>query len=140
MLAFESLVAWPSCATRRQGTIATAPSTTAASPTAGTSSKAARAGVAKAVKAYSAALVAGHGKAAYPMLSAHCRTVITASAFKALAAQAHATYPKAKIKKLTVNDLTGAEAHVTYTYAEVVLNQTRQSWVKEHGAWRWNAC
>ena len=57
------------------------------------------------MKAYSAALVAGQGKKAYPMLSAHCRTVITSAAFQALAAQAHATYPKAKIITLSVTDV-----------------------------------
>jgi hypothetical protein len=117
-----------------------APSTTAAPVTTRASTAASKAAVAKAVKAYSAALVAGQGKKAYPMLSAHCRTVITAPAFNALAAQAHATYPKAKITKLTVNDVTGTHAHVTYRYADAVLDQTRQSWVKEHGSWRWNAC
>jgi hypothetical protein len=119
---------------------AAAPSTTAVTVTVDASTAAAKAAVAKAVRAYSAALVAGQGKKAYPMVSAHCRTVITAPAFDALAAQAHATYPKAKITKLTVNDVTSTQAHVTYTYADAVLDQAGQSWVKEHGSWRWNAC
>lgn len=101
---------------------------------------AAKAAIAKAVKAYSGDLVAGKGTKAYPLLSAHCRAVITASAFNALALQAHATYPKAKLRKITVTDVKGAQAHVTYTYTQAVLNQTRQSWVKEHGGWRWNGC
>jgi len=112
--------------------------TTSAKPAA--KATAAETALAKAVKAYSADLVAGKGKTAYPMLSLRCRKVITASAFNALAAQAKATYPKAKINKLTVNDLKGTKAHVTYSYAATVLDQKKQSWVKEHGAWRWNGC
>jgi hypothetical protein len=103
-------------------------------------SKAARTAVAKAVKAYSAALVAGKGKTAFPMLSARCRKVIGASGFTALAAQAHHTYPHATIKKITVTDVKGTRAHVTYTYSAAILNQKKQPWVKEKGAWRWNGC
>jgi len=119
---------------------APSPTPTLRPATTNAASAAAKAAVAKAVKAYSADLVAGKGRKAYPLLSGRCRTVITASAFKALAAQAHATYPKVKLKTVTVTDLKGTQAHVSYTYTQAVLNQTRQSWVKEHGGWRWNGC
>ncbi|BEP14964.1 hypothetical protein acdb102_32750 [Acidothermaceae bacterium B102] len=119
--------------------------TAAAKPTAtvapaAAKAKTAKTAVAKAVKAYSAALVAGKGKKAFPMLSARCRKVIGASGVNAIAAQAHQTYPHAKIKKITVTDVKGAKAHVSYTYSAAILNQKKQPWVKEKGAWRWNGC
>ena len=116
------------------------PTATVASTADEARTKAAKTAVAKAVKAYSAALVAGKGKRAFPMLSARCRKVIGASGFSALAAQAHHTYPHARLKKVTVTDVKGAKAHVTYTYSATILNQKKQPWVKEKGHWRWNGC
>jgi len=129
-------VALSGCGGAAQG--AAASSTSAASHSA--KPVPAKTAIAKAVKAYSADLVAGKGKKAYPLLSLRCRKVISPSAFNALAAQAKATYPHVKLKKITVNDVKGAKAHVTYAYTTAVLNQKKESWVKEHGAWRWNGC
>ncbi|MDX6227475.1 MAG: hypothetical protein QOI76_865 [Frankiales bacterium] len=93
-----------------------------------------------AVRAYSAAIVGGNGAMAFQLESERCQQIVDAGASAAQAAQAKANYPGATIKSLKVDDVTGSKAHVTYTYADTVLDQTRKAWLNESGSWHWNAC
>ena len=99
-----------------------------------------QAAVDAAVRAYSTAVVSGDGAAGYKLVSARCQKTIDAGAFSAQAAQAKANYPGATITSLKVDDVSATTAHVTYTYANSILNESKQPWLKENGAWHWNAC
>ncbi|MDX6208481.1 MAG: hypothetical protein QOF82_2082 [Frankiales bacterium] len=93
-----------------------------------------------AVRAYSAAVVGGDGASAFQLESERCQQVLDAGAANAQAAQAKANYAGATITKLAVDDLSGSKAHVTYSYANPILDQTKQGWLDESGAWHWDAC
>jgi hypothetical protein len=93
-----------------------------------------------AVRAYSAAVVGGDGAAAFQLESERCQQILDAGAASAQAAQAKANYPGATINKLTVDDLSGSKAHVSYSYADPILDQAKQPWLNESGAWHWDAC
>jgi hypothetical protein len=98
------------------------------------------AAVESAVRAYSDAIVGGDGAKGYQLVSERCQQTVDAGAFDAQAAQAMANYPDAHIKSFKVEDITATTTHVTYTYSDSVLNQTKSAWLKESGAWHWNAC
>lgn len=98
------------------------------------------AAVEAAVKAYSHDVVSGAGAQGYKLVSKRCKKIIDAAAFDEQAAQAKANYPGAAIVSISVDDLSGKMAHVSYTYANAVLNQTHKAWLKETGGWHWDAC
>jgi hypothetical protein len=96
--------------------------------------------VRKAVDAYSQAFLSGNATAAYGMLSTRCQGQVTAGQFGAVVASAKALYGPQPVTSFKVDDASSSTAHVTYGYATAKLDQTRQAWVKQSGAWRWDGC
>jgi hypothetical protein len=95
----------------------------------------------KAVRAYSDAYFATDTATAYGMLSTRCRGEVTQAAYGQSIAAATKAYGKTHtIKSLTVDQMSGDMARVTYTYDATVLDQKQQPWTREGGAWRWDAC
>ncbi|MDX6206425.1 MAG: hypothetical protein QOF39_2482 [Frankiales bacterium] len=98
------------------------------------------AAVESAVRAYSAAIVSGNGAKGFQLVSDRCQQAVDAGAFDAQAAQAKANYADVQMTSIEVDDVSATTAHVTYTYSNSVLNQTKSAWLNESGAWHWNAC
>jgi hypothetical protein len=121
---------------------ATAPATTASSgqtaaPAAADDGEAA---LTAAVKAYSAAYFKPDPGAGYRLLSARCQRQTTADVYGAEVRAAVATYGHQQVQAVTVDQIGGDMARVTYTYTVPALTQTGQPWVREGGAWRYDAC
>lgn len=101
----------------------------------------ARADLEKAVRAYSAAYFKPDGAAAYTTLSKRCATKAgDADLFAGIVDTAAKAYGKQEIQTLTVDQLAGDMARVSYTYAVPKLNQTSQPWAREGGVWKYDGC
>lgn len=101
----------------------------------------ARADLEKAVRAYSNAYFAPDGAAAYAALSKRCQGKAgDADIFASIVDTAAKAYGKQQIQTLTIDQLAGDMARVTYTYSVPKLNQTSQPWAREAGAWRYDGC
>lgn len=101
----------------------------------------ARADLEKAVRAYSAAYFKPDGAAAYATLSKRCQTKAgDAELFAGIVDTAAKAYGKQEIQTLTIDQLAGDLARVSYTYSVPKLNQSSQPWVREAGAWKYDAC
>lgn len=93
-----------------------------------------------AVRAYSKAYFAGDATTAYRLFSKRCTAAVDKDVYAvAIAAEAKA-YGKQAIKTLTVEQLSGDLARVSYTYSVPLLNQKSQPWTREGGAWHYDAC
>jgi hypothetical protein len=101
-----------------------------------------RANLDKAVRAYSAAYFKPDGKAAYAALSKRCQTKAGGDPdmFSIIVDNAAKAYGKQEIQSLTIDQLAGDMARVTYTYSVPKLNQTSQPWAREAGTWRYDGC
>lgn len=126
------------------------PTATSSSPTASVSmttpppaddSKAVSPGAAleSAVRSFSGFYTGGNGPAAYALLSARCQKLYSEKVFSALVLQVHQSYGTTPIAALNVV-VNGDSGFATYTYAKSGLNQTRQPWVLEGGAWKNDGC
>lgn len=93
-----------------------------------------------AVRAYSAAYFKPAPGAAYALLSARCQRQVTAAVYGAEVTQAVTTYGHQDVQAVTVDQISGDMARVTYTYTVPALTQTGQPWVREGGAWHYDAC
>ncbi|MER5482932.1 hypothetical protein ABT024_06910 [Streptomyces sp. NPDC002812] len=116
---------------------------TSSAPTAAPSPKVdpARAELDKAVRAYSAAYFKPDGAAAYAALSARCQTKAgDADVFAIVVDTAAKGYGKQEIQTLTIDQLAGDMARVSYTYAVPKLDQKSQPWAREGGAWKYDGC
>ncbi|MEU6756961.1 hypothetical protein [Streptomyces sp. NPDC046685] len=114
-----------------------APASTPAAPTADP----ARADLEKAVRAYSNAYFKPDGAAAYATLSKRCAAKAgDADIFTAIIDTAAKAYGKQEIQTLTIDQLAGDMARVSYTYSVPKLNQTSQPWAREAGAWKYDGC
>ncbi|MEV6569941.1 hypothetical protein [Streptomyces sp. NPDC051577] len=101
----------------------------------------ARADLEAAVRAYSAAYFKPDGKAAHAALSKRCQAKAgPPELFATIVDNAAKAYGKQEIQSLTVDQLAGDMARVSYTYSVPKLNQTGQPWVKEGGAWKYDGC
>jgi hypothetical protein len=101
-----------------------------------------RANLDKAVRAYSAAYFKPDGKAAYAALSKRCQTKAGGDPdmFSIIVDNAAKAYGKQDIQSLTIDQLAGDMARVSYTYAVPKLNQSSQPWAREDGTWRYDGC
>lgn len=100
-----------------------------------------RANLDAAVRAYSAAYFKPDGAAAYASLSKRCATKAgSAKVFAAVIDTAAKAYGKQEIQQLTIDQLAGDMARVSYTYAVPALNQSSQPWAREAGAWKFDGC
>lgn len=121
----------------------TAASAASDTPTAAPSPKVdpERANLDKAVRAYSSTYFAPDGKAAYAALSKRCQDKAgDADVFAIVVDTAAKAYGKQQIQTLTIDQLAGDMARVTYTYSVPKLNQTSQPWAREGGTWRYDGC
>jgi len=100
-----------------------------------------RANLDKAVRAYSAAYFKPDGKAAYTALSKRCQAKAgDADIFAGIVDTAAKAYGKQEIQTLTIDQLAGDLARVSYTYSVPKLNQSGQPWVREAGTWKYDGC
>lgn len=93
-----------------------------------------------AVHAYSDAYFKPDPDAGYRLLSARCQQTTTATAYGATLRAAVAAYGHQDVQAVTVDQIGGDMARVTYTYTVPALTQTGQPWVREDGAWHYDAC
>lgn len=93
-----------------------------------------------AVEAYSNAYLSGNGVAAHALLSERCKERLGLEAMKGLTLAAKETYGVQPIASYKTDDLAGDLARVTYTYSVPVINQTKEPWVREDGAWHQDDC
>jgi hypothetical protein len=98
-----------------------------------------RAAVEQAVRAYSAAYFKPDAAAAHRMLSARCAAKAQPAVYRALVEQTE-TLGRHEIRTLTVDQISGDMARVSYTYDVPKLSQQAQPWVREDGAWKHDAC
>ncbi|WP_377273114.1 hypothetical protein [Peterkaempfera sp. SMS 1(5)a] len=99
-----------------------------------------RAELEEAVRAFSTAYLKPDPDAGYAMLSERCRRTIGKSVWAGLAKSAAKDYGRRPIKTLTVLQLAGDDARVSYTYGLPRLDQLEQPWLRENGSWRYDAC
>lgn len=100
----------------------------------------ARAALEKAVADYTAALFEGD-KAGYDFLSGRCQKSMTGERWLVMAEQAHHDYGSQKATGIKVDQLSGDLARVSYGAGQIPqFNRTGQSWTREGGTWRWDAC
>jgi hypothetical protein len=94
------------------------------------------------VLAYTDAYFAPDADTAYGMLSQRCQDQIDADAYAAQLDQAAADYGQLAVETLTVDDLSGDMARVTYTVGLPMLDEqlVEQPWVRDGGQWRYDAC
>jgi hypothetical protein len=95
----------------------------------------------KAVHAYSDAYFTTDTATAYAMLSKRCQAGVTADEYgQSIKATTQKFGTKHKVKTVTVDQMSGDMARVSYTYDVPLLSQKAQSWTREDAAWRWDAC
>ncbi|PWJ27202.1 hypothetical protein ATK17_3392 [Branchiibius hedensis] len=118
-----------------------APATSMTTPPPANDSKVASpsAALESAVRSYSGFYTGGNGSAAYAMLSARCQTLSSEATFSAAVQRVHQGYGTTPIATLSVV-VNGDSGFATYTYAKSGLNQSRQPWVLESGAWKNDDC
>lgn len=99
-----------------------------------------RAALEAAVRAYSAAFFTPDAAAGYALLSTSCKADTSRAAYGAELAAAVKTYGHQQIKTLSVDQIAGGLARVSYTYSVPALDQHRQPWALEGGAWKYDGC
>jgi predicted outer membrane protein len=99
-----------------------------------------RAALEKAVRAYSTAYFGQDMDAAHGALSKRCATKIPRPMYEAAVKATVETLGKHEIKTLTVDQISGDLARVSYTYDVPKLSQSGQPWAREDGAWKYDAC
>lgn len=93
-----------------------------------------------AVKTYTAALFSGDASG-YDHVSARCRKQMPKTTWVAMAKQAHQQYGSQKATGVKVDQLAGDLARVSYGAGNIPqFNREGQSWTREGGTWRWDAC
>lgn len=93
-----------------------------------------------AVRAYSDAYFKPDTAAGHAMLSARCKEQLPAEVYGATVEAGAKAYGKQEIKSLTVDQLSGDLARVTYSYSVPLLDQKSQPWAREGGQWKYDAC
>lgn len=92
------------------------------------------------VRAYTKALFSGDGPAGYKLLSKRCKQEMTPAAFQALSDQGHNDYGSLEIKNISVDQISGDLARVSYGVGVPQFERKAQPWTREDGIWRWDAC
>ncbi|KRV48794.1 hypothetical protein AQ490_23270 [Wenjunlia vitaminophila] len=94
----------------------------------------------QAVKDYTAAFFQPDTEKAYGMLSKRCQGERDKSIYAAQLEQAAADYGPQTATTVTVDQLEGNMARVTYEVSLPKFNQAAQPWTREGGAWKYDAC
>jgi hypothetical protein len=103
----------------------------------------ARAALERAVRDYTAANFKPDVDTGYAMLSAHCKEETSKEAFSVLlerAYEANTDHDQYKVKRFSVDQLSGDMAQVTYGMGLPKFDHKREPWVRENGEWRYDAC
>lgn len=93
-----------------------------------------------AVRAYSKAYFGQDVDAAYGALSKRCAAKVSRPMYEGAIKATVTTLGSHDIKTLTVDQISGDLARVTYTYDVPKLSQSGQPWAREGGAWKYDAC
>lgn len=114
--------------------------TTAAEQPSTTPTPAAAAALEQAIRDYTAALFSGDARG-YDHVSARCRRQMTKGVWVAMAEEAHQQYGSQKATGIHVDQLSGDLARVSYGAGKIPqFEREGQSWTREGGTWRWDAC
>ncbi|MFJ3883206.1 hypothetical protein ACIPW5_37900 [Streptomyces sp. NPDC090077] len=117
------------------------PAQAALSAAPGGSDAAARADLERVVRAYSGLYFAGDGGAAHSFRSKRCQDKAgDEAAFTAVVSGAAKDHGPQEIETLDIDQLAGGTARVSHTYAVPGLDQVRQPWTREAGAWKYDGC
>lgn len=92
------------------------------------------------VRAYTKALFSGDGKTGYNLVSERCKQEMTAAEFQTLSEQGHNDYGSLEIKTISVDQISGDLARVSYGVGVPQFERKAQPWSREDGTWRWDAC
>lgn len=92
------------------------------------------------VRTYTKALFSGDGKTGYNLVSKRCQKEITAAEFQTMSKQGHNDYGSLKIKNISVDQMSGDLARVSYGVGVPQFEREAQPWTREGGTWRWDAC
>lgn len=99
-----------------------------------------KAALEKAVKDYTAALFTGDASG-YALVSARCQKQMPKAEWTAMAEAAHQQYGAQEATGVNVDQLSGDLARVSYGAGEIPqFDRESQSWAREGGTWRWDAC
>jgi hypothetical protein len=94
----------------------------------------------KSVRDYTAALFSGN-ESGYDLLSARCQKQMPKTTWVTMAKTAHQQYGAQKATGITVDQLSGDLARVSYGAGNIPqFEREGQSWLREGGTWRWDAC
>ncbi|MBL3670626.1 nuclear transport factor 2 family protein [Streptomyces sp. M2CJ-2] len=94
----------------------------------------------EAVRNYTRALFSGD-ESGYDTLSARCKKQMTKASWVGMAEGAHQQYGAQKVTDLKVDQLSGDLARVSYGAGNIPqFDRESQSWAREGGTWRWDAC
>lgn len=96
--------------------------------------------LAAAVKAYTADYFKGDATTTYATLSKRCQGKISADAYAGVVEQANADYGPQTVKTVTVDQLSGDLARVSYTVSVPKFDEDGQAWLREDGVWKYDAC
>ncbi|UED86628.1 hypothetical protein [Streptomyces profundus] len=94
----------------------------------------------QAVRDYTVALFAPDADTAHGLLSARCAAEMPAATFAALADQSHQEYGAQEIENISVDEIDGDSALVSYGIGIPQFETEAQPWTREDGGWRWDAC
>ncbi|MFM9595742.1 hypothetical protein ACKI1J_24220 [Streptomyces scabiei] len=92
------------------------------------------------VRAYTKALFSGDGPTGYKLLSERCKKEMTPAQFQTMADQGHNDYGSLEIKTISVDQISGDLARVSYGVGVPQFERKAQPWAREDGTWRWDAC
>ncbi|MFC8945923.1 nuclear transport factor 2 family protein [Streptomyces rochei] len=122
-----------------------APATSAASSPAAGQTPAPDEGTATAeleesVRTYTRALFSGDATG-YDTLSARCKKSMTKASWVGMAKAARQQYGEQQATDVKVDQMSGDLARVSYGAGNIPqFEREGQPWVREDGAWRWDAC
>lgn len=128
------------CSTTADNPPATAASKPGASAATDKPADDGRAALEAAVRAYSKAYFGQDIDGAYGALSKRCAAKVSRPMYAGAIKATVGTLGKHEIKTLTVDQISGDLARVTYTYDVPKLSQSGQPWAREGGAWKYDAC
>jgi hypothetical protein len=112
----------------------------ATTPTPTTSAGDDKAALVDAVRAYSAAFFKPDPASGWALLSKGCKDTTSRTAYAAELTAAVKVYGHQQVKTVTVDQIAGGLARVSYTYSVPTLDQNRQPWALEDGAWKYDGC
>lgn len=94
----------------------------------------------QAVEDYTAALFSGDANG-YSLVSARCKKQMPETEWVEMAETAHQQYGAQKATNVKVDQMSGDLARVSYGAGNIPqFNRESQSWTREDGTWRWDAC